>query len=287
MGRKATGPALRWIAGLPVISTKPFVLFLAKPWATMGRKATGPALCRIAGLPVIVYNRLFFIRQTTGNCGTESHGSSLALDSRVASSNAKPWVTMGRKATGPALCRIAGPPVRFTEGRMKMKKLCFLMAAFIWASTLFFPQQGHAKLVAMSDQELNKITGQAGITIRAEDVIGLNIDAETLSWTPPGALDAQGNPMLISLANTTLDGWISSPNDIEIDFINGDNFAHDPRLIVGKNVAGVSIKMKDLEVGIDNFQTELKLGEGSLGIFGVQGFRAQFSGNVHIFTRLD
>jgi hypothetical protein len=77
---------------------------------------------------------------------------------------------------------------------MKMKKVCFLMAALIWASMLLTPQQSHAKLVAMSDQDLNKVTGQAGITIRAEDVIDMNIDAETLSWSPPGAVTRSGTP---------------------------------------------------------------------------------------------
>ena len=161
------------------------------------------------------------------------------------------------------------------------------MAAFIWACMLCTPQPSHAKLVAMSDQDLNKITGQAGITIRAEDVIDLDIDAKTFSWAPPGAMNAFGDPMLISLANTTLNGWISSPNDIKIDYFDNSNFPGDPRMIVGQNVAGVSLKIKDVTVGIDHFQTELKMGEGSLGVFGIQGMRARFSGNVHIFTRMD
>jgi hypothetical protein len=93
--------------------------------------------------------------------------------------------------------------------------------------------------------------------------------------------------MLISLANTSIDGWIKSPNDIKIDFFDSSNFPGDPRMIAGQNVAGVSIKIQDVTVGIDHMQTELKLGEGSLGIFGIQGLRAQFSGNVHIFTRMD
>ena len=161
------------------------------------------------------------------------------------------------------------------------------MAALIWASLLLTPQPGHAKLVAMSDQELNKVTGQAGISIRAEDVIGLNIDAEKFSWTPPGAENVFGEPLMVSLANTTLRGWISSPNDIEIDYFENGNFPHDPRMIAGQNVAGVSVKVKDVTVAIDEFKTDLKIGEGSLGTFGVFGLRAHFSGNVHIFTRLD
>lgn len=161
------------------------------------------------------------------------------------------------------------------------------MAAIIWASMLFTPQQGHAKLVAMSDQDLRQVTGQAGITIRAEDVIDLNIDAENLSWTPPGAEDILGNSQLITLADTTLRGWISSPNDIEIDYVDASDFQGDPRIKPGQNVAGVSIKVKDLTVAVDEFQTNLMLGEQSLGTFGMFGFRAQFSGNVHIFTRAD
>ena len=161
------------------------------------------------------------------------------------------------------------------------------MAALIWASTLLTPQPGHAKLVAMSDQELNKITGQAGISIRANDVIGLNIDAERFSWTPPGSKNSLDELMMVSLTDTTLRGWISSPNDIEIDYFDSGNFPHDPRMIMGQNVAGMSIKLQDVTVAIDEFQTNLKIGEGSLGTFGVFGLRAHISGNVHIFTRLD
>jgi hypothetical protein len=168
-----------------------------------------------------------------------------------------------------------------------MKKVCFLMAALIWASMLFTPQIGLAKLVEMSDHDLNKITGQAGITIRAEDVIDLNINAEKFSWMPAGAEDALGNPLLISLADTTMRGWIASPNDIEINFVDASDFQNDPRIKPGQNVSGVSIKVKDVTVAVDEFRSDLKLGEGSLGTFGIFGMRAHFSGNVHIFTRAD
>jgi hypothetical protein len=161
------------------------------------------------------------------------------------------------------------------------------MAALIWVSILLIPQPSHAKLVAMSDQELNKITGQAGITIHAEDVIGLNIDTEKLSWVPEGAVNSFGEPIGISLTDTTLRGWISSPNDIKIEYFDQGNFPGDPRMIAGKNVAGVSVKVQDMTVAIDEFQTNLKLGEESLGIFGMYGMRAHISGNVHIFTRAD
>ena len=125
---------------------------------------------------------------------------------------------MGRKATGPTvIAGLAGPPVFDTEGSVKMRKLGFLMAA-LWALGLFLiPQTSTAELVAMSDEDLREVTGQAGISIRTEDIIDLNIDAERLTWEPPGANQDPGNPAMFGLANVTMNGWISAPEGIDIE----------------------------------------------------------------------
>jgi hypothetical protein len=82
--------------------------------------------------------------QTTGNCGTESHGAFFMKVSRAT------WITLSEK------------------GVTNMKKLGFLMAA-IWAiSLLIMPQKSFAKMTVMSDSELKAVTGQAGITIHPE-----------------------------------------------------------------------------------------------------------------------
>jgi hypothetical protein len=156
-----------------------------------------------------------------------------------------------------------------------MKKLGFLMAA-IWAiSLLIMPQKSFAKMTVMSDSELKAVTGQAGITIHPEDILGLNIDTESLSYTD------QDSNKWFGFCDTTLQGSIAAES-IEYDFVSepsGD----------GHEVAGVSFNLKNVEVNIDHFQTDMRLGDengsDSLGLFGVMGMKARISGNVRIYTR--
>ncbi|MFZ5572857.1 MAG: DUF6160 family protein [Thermodesulfobacteriota bacterium] len=162
-----------------------------------------------------------------------------------------------------------------------MKKRSFLMAAIIWAFALLAtPQTGNAKLMEMSDADLNEITGQAGFSIQAGEMIGLHIESEAFTWANPDSVGPDGLPAALTFADTTLNGWISSPNGMNIDFITEQTAA-------GNNVTALSINMQDMTVAIDDFKTNIKLGDSSLGVFGIQGLRAQISGNVRIYTRSD
>jgi hypothetical protein len=162
-----------------------------------------------------------------------------------------------------------------------MKKRSFLMAAIIWAiGLLVFPQTGNAKLMEMSDADLNEITGQAGFSIQAGEMIGLYIENESFTWANPDSIGPNGVPAALTMADTTLQGWISSPNGINIDFVTEQTAA-------GNSVTALSIDMQDLTVAIDDFKTNIKLGDASLGVFGIKGLRAQISGNVRIYTRND
>lgn len=162
-----------------------------------------------------------------------------------------------------------------------MKKRSFLMAAIIWAiGTILTPQTGNAKLTEMSDADLNEITGQAGFSIQAGEMIGINLKGETFSWSNPDSVNQYGEPATFSLANTNMNGWISSANGINIDFVT-------EKTSKGTDVTALSVTMKDLTVAIDNFRTDVKLGDATLGTFGIQGLRAQISGNVRIYARGD
>jgi hypothetical protein len=156
-----------------------------------------------------------------------------------------------------------------------MKKLGFLTAA-IWAILLLImPQNSFAKMTVMADSELKAITGQAGITIQPEDIVGLNINTESLSYTD------QDSNNWFALCDTTLQGSIAAES-IEYDFVSQPSSD-------GQEVAGVNFNLKNVEVNIDHFQTDMRLGDEngseSLGIFGIMGMKARISGNVHIYTR--
>ena len=151
------------------------------------------------------------------------------------------------------------------------KKLSFLTAA-IWAFGLFIlPLTSFAELVEMSDQELNKVTGQAGFSIRADDVIKFDIEGEKITYGDP-------NGPNISLANTVLKGSVTSEEGVDIDFIS-DRFAD------GTVIHGVNIGFNDINLNIDEFQSEIQFGDETLGEFGMYGFKAHISGNVRIYTR--
>jgi hypothetical protein len=156
-----------------------------------------------------------------------------------------------------------------------MKKLGFLTAA-IWAILLLItPHTSFAKMTVMTDNELKQITGQAGITIHPEDIVGLNINTESLSYTD------QDSNNWFAFCDTTLQGSIAAES-IEYDFLSQPSSD-------GQEVAGVSFNLKNVEINIDNFQTDMRLGDengsDSLGLFGVMGMKARISGNVRIYTR--
>jgi hypothetical protein len=167
-----------------------------------------------------------------------------------------------------------------------MKKLGFLTAA-IWVIFLFIiPFNGFAKMAVMSDNELRQVTGQAGITIKPEDVVGINIDAESISYTDTDGVENGLGPF-IALCDTTLRGSISAES-IDYDFISQPSDD-------GQQIAGISFNLKDVEVNIDHFQTDIRLGNNngsdlydnsnSLGVFGMYGVKTRISGNMRVYTR--
>ena len=152
-----------------------------------------------------------------------------------------------------------------------MKKLGSLTFA-IWALSLFLiPVNGFADLVEMSDQELHKVTGQAGLILQADDIVNFNVQGETFSFGDP-------NGPNMSLVDTTLRGSVSTGSGIEMSFDTH-------RTNDGTIVQGLNINARDVTVEIDEFSTDIRLGQGSLGKVYMQGFRAHISGNVRVYTR--
>jgi hypothetical protein len=124
----------------------------------------------------------------------------------------------------------------------------------------------------MTDDELNLITGQAGIVLTPEDVVAFDLkDAALFSAIPE-------TPQ-ISLADLVLGSSILADNPgVEID--NATR-----QIAAGSQVYGVNLTFKDLVVEIDKMETDLRLGKESLGIIGIYGFRSRISGNVLVFSK--
>jgi hypothetical protein len=160
-----------------------------------------------------------------------------------------------------------------------MRKLGFLTAA-LWAITLLlYPQTGTAKLMEMSDQELHEVTGQAGIALRAEDVIQFNIQGDNFTWANPDSIGPDGNPATFGLYDTVLRGSMDMHDArMDLEFLSEQTAS-------GHAVNGFSLTAHDLTVSIDEFSTDIRLGDKSLGVFGIYGMKAHFSGNVRVYTR--
>jgi hypothetical protein len=152
-----------------------------------------------------------------------------------------------------------------------MKKLGFFAAA-IWAlGLILLPQTSFAELVEMTDTDLSKVTGQAGFSLRADDIVKFDIQGENFTFGDP-------NGPNISLANTVMQGYVASNGGVDLDFVTD-------RTAEGTVIHGLSLTANDVTVAIDKFETDIKLGEGTLGTFGMYGFKAHISGNVRVYSR--
>jgi hypothetical protein len=87
--------------------------------------------------------------------------------------------------------------------------------AAVWALGLVLaPQSGYAKLIEMADNELNEVTGQAGIILNSDDVVEFDIQGERLSFIDDGNA--------FSLDNIVLQGSISN-SDVRMDIFTERN----------------------------------------------------------------
>ena len=149
-----------------------------------------------------------------------------------------------------------------------MRKLSFLMAA-VWALGLVLaPQFSYAKLIEMADNELNEITGQAGIILNSDDVVEFDIQGERLSFIDDGNA--------FSLDNIVLQGSISN-TDMRLDIFTERNDD-------GTVLQGFDLTMKNIDLTIDRFQTDVKLGEDTLFSYFLMNYNVQISGNMRMWA---
>jgi hypothetical protein len=185
---------------------------------------------------------------------------------------------MGRKAAGPFL-RTAGLP-----GILIRKELCMNKRSTITAlcilSLLVFPRIGAAKMVALTDDQLCTVVGQAGVAVTVNNV-GIDMTMNTLYWGDKDGMDGQTDGGYISFCDVALKGTI--------DFIKPLTIDTTTRMTeLGTEISNIDIHLSDMTLDIDKFTVDsIRLGpnpgEGpSLGSFGIYGLHADITGDIRI-----
>jgi len=164
---------------------------------------------------------------------------------------------------------------------MKRKSL---FAAFCIIALLTLPLTGMAKMTAMSESELNDVTGQAGIAVNI-DHLNLDMTVDTLYYGDTDGIPEIGaGPGYISLCDMTLKGNVDfiDPMTINVSTQQTD---------FGTQLTSLDINVSDMTIDIDEFTIDaIRLGPEpgvgpSLGSFGIYGLHADVTGNVNISVR--
>jgi hypothetical protein len=216
-----------------------------------------------------------------GNHGPESHGSEKSArtagspekDSTEQSLTATPWVTMGRKATGPRECGQPGRLENLIRKEFFMRKMS-LCAALCLLGLLMLPCVASAQMVPLSDDQLSEIVGQAGIDFNQ------HID------------NMSGMGGLMNYSDVTIIGSVDSRNIFNVD-TNYINQMSMPGLgmmglgYMGLNTMGLGTHVIDMTIDIALFSIDaIRIGNDpagpSLGSLYISGLHADIKGTVSI-----
>jgi hypothetical protein len=163
-----------------------------------------------------------------------------------------------------------------------MKKLTFLITVLGIIGIMLFPQAGNAELKGLSDTEMRGVTGQAGISLTAEDHLDLNIELDTLAYGDDDGVNGKGG--YLSLNDMRVIGGIDfiSPVSVEIT-TEMDPFQN--KMLTGLNVSMDGVKVAIDEFSIGSITVGPNPGEGkSFGSISMSGYRAEISGKIRITT---
>jgi hypothetical protein len=174
--------------------------------------------------------------------------------------------------------------VRFdlTDRRSAMTRLSYI--ATIMVSIILITGQALA-LTPVSPEKMKALTGQAGISVDARDVIGIDWTAEKVVFRDEDGTD--GNPAHLALNGVEYAGTVFLNNPVSVNPAS----LIDP--FTGKMTSGINIEMDKALVQIDRYHIESITIEGENGVrfmnegksFGsitVEGFKAEISGKIRI-----
>jgi len=151
-------------------------------------------------------------------------------------------------------------------------------AALLLFSVLFAPA-AHAKAVQMSDDALDQVTGQSGISISASQ-LGFDLAADTIYYKDADGIGPGSTAGFLSLCGVNLKGSVDFANPLTIDVITRKDASGLTQL------TGVALKLSDMTLKIDSFYIDaIRLGSapglgGSLGSFGISNMTVKLTGGI-------
>jgi hypothetical protein len=158
----------------------------------------------------------------------------------------------------------------------------FILSLVVCLGVVMLPNQGVAQLSKMSDEELREVTGQAGISITAEDMIDLNMEIGTVYYGDEDGTD--GTPAYLSLNDISIKGTAKFDSPVTVNL----STKVDPS--TNTALTGIDIAVKGVTIDMDHFTIgSITVGSApgqgkSFGSFGIYDYHAEISGNIRITT---
>lgn len=154
-----------------------------------------------------------------------------------------------------------------------------LFAVLCVLGLLMLPQAGMAKLVALSEDQLSEVTGQAGIGI---DVTHLDIDTHLDTLTTLGGI--------LTLSDVTIMGAIDYKVPLTTNIVSGVTTPVGAMAgigMMGLGMVGLVNHAVDMAIDIDRYTIgAIRIGPDplgpSLGSIGIYGLHADIRGTVSI-----
>lgn len=153
---------------------------------------------------------------------------------------------------------------------------------------ILFTGQAYA-LTPVSPEKLKSVTGQAGMTVEAGDILGIDWTADKIVIGDSDGTD--GNPALLSLNNIEYAGSITLDNPVSVVP------SHELDPYTGTMRNGINLEMDGADIKIDRYHIDSITIEGvkgsgtkymnegkSFGSITVEGFHAKISGKIRIST---
>lgn len=163
---------------------------------------------------------------------------------------------------------------------MKIRKI--VMTLLLAIGLMIIPQLGTAEMASLSEDQLNGVVGQAGVSIQI-DRLNWDLSIETLAYGDedglgPGTNTAAG---YFSLCGIEFEGAAQFTDPLKVDVSTSEN---------GTRVKSLNMTMTGMTLQVDRFSIDAirlgsKPGTGeSLGSIYMSNMVASITGNVRIST---
>jgi len=163
-----------------------------------------------------------------------------------------------------------------------MKTLFLIVTGLCALAMILSPAAAFAQMTPMSQDQLQAVTGQAGISIQA-DQLGLDVNMKTLYY---GDTDGTGDGQAgyLSLCGVALKGSVAFGSPATVSLETG------PTLFGATPVTSVNLAINNMTLKVDQFSIDaIRVGNApgtgkSFGSIGIQNMVAQISGNVQMWA---